>query len=118
MRLRLAPLINNLQRSPMCTGAGLTGAATVIGIGHTAITATTVLTAIMGTTGLTRAAGMDTGHTDTTVIGAVLIGVVTAIGVTGAGGNGTVLPSALLSAPWGGIGLTAKPFSKLLMHKP
>jgi hypothetical protein len=94
MRLRLAPLINNLQRSPMCTGAmgigaGLTGAATVIGIGHTAITATTVLTAIMGTTGLTGAAGMDTGHTDTTVIGAVLIGVVTAIGVTGAAGNGS-----------------------------
>ena len=33
---------------------------------------------------------MDTGHTDTTVIGAVLIGGVTAIiGVTGAAGDGS-----------------------------
>lgn len=105
MRLRLAPLINNPQRSPTCTGAigtgtGLTGAATVIGIVPTAITgiialigaATAIigLTAIMGTTIVhTGAAGMDTGHTGTTVIGAVLIGVVTAIGVTGAAGNGS-----------------------------
>jgi hypothetical protein len=32
---------------------------------------------------------MDTGRTGTTVIGAVLIGVVTAIGVTGDAGNGS-----------------------------
>jgi len=93
MLLRLAPLINNLQRSPMYTGAmgigiGLTGAATVIGIGHTAITDTIGHTVITGTV-LTGAAGMDTGHTATTVIGAVLIGGVTAIGVTGAAGDGS-----------------------------
>ena len=63
----------------MGTGAGLTGAATVIGIGHTAITGI----ALIG------AAGMDTGHTDTTVIGAVLIGGATAIGVTGDAGDGS-----------------------------
>ena len=62
----------------MGTGAGLTGAATVIGIGHTVITGTV----------LTGAAGMDTGHTDTTVIGAVLIGGATAIGVNGDAGDG------------------------------
>jgi hypothetical protein len=93
MLLRSAPLINNLQRSPMCTGAmgigaGLIGAATVIGIGHTAITGTIGHTVITGTV-LTGAAGMDTGHTAATVIGAVLIGGATAIGVTGAAGDGS-----------------------------
>ena len=93
MLLRSAPLINNLQRSPMCTGA-----ATVIGIGHTAITGIALIGAATATIGhtvitgtvLTGAAGMDTGHTDTMVIGAVLIGGVTAIiGVTGAAGDGS-----------------------------
>ena len=82
MRLRLAPLINNPQPPPRCIGgtaigAGLTGAAGITG--HTAITGI----ALIG------AAGMDTGHTDTTVIGAVLIGGATAIGVTGDAGDGS-----------------------------
>ena len=85
MLLRSAPLINNLQPSPACTGA-----ATVIGIGHTAITGTIGHTVITDTV-LTGAAGMDTGHTATTVIGAVLIGGATAIGVTGAAGDGSPL---------------------------
>jgi hypothetical protein len=92
MLLRLAPLINNLQPSPTCTGA-----ATVIGIGHTVITGIALIGATTATIGhtvitgtvLTGAAGMDTGHTATMVIGAVLIGGVTAIGVTGAAGDGS-----------------------------
>ena len=73
----------------MGTGAGLTGAATVIGIGHTAITGIAPIgaagigigpTAITGTTVLTGAAGMDTGIT---VTGAATAG----IGATGAAGN-------------------------------
>jgi len=78
----------------MGIGAGLIGAVTVIGIGHTAITGTV----------LTGAAGMDTGHTAITV-GAGLIGGVTAIGVTGAAGDGSPIERpALLSAPRGRIG--------------
>lgn len=94
MRLRLAPLINNPQPSPRCTGATvigtvLTGGIAIMGtIGHTAITGTTTVRigagglgigriAITGTTVLTAIMGI------TVRIGAAMAG----IGVTGAAGN-------------------------------
>ena len=96
MRLRLAPLINNPQPSPRCTGATvigtvLTGGIAIMGtIGHTAITGTTTVRIGAAGLGIGRIAitGTTTVHTDITVLGAVPIGAATAgIGVTGAAGN-------------------------------